>query len=72
MSFHGNPSCIGGAGNFLGNLVSTFEIDTGVWGTIVHPFTPVSGTLSINFIINAQVMDTSPAFTVQYDNLLLH
>ncbi|MBW1761776.1 MAG: hypothetical protein JRJ64_09765 [Deltaproteobacteria bacterium] len=72
MTFHGNTSCIGGAGNFLGNASSPFKMEIGVWDTFVHPFTAVSGTQSVKFLMQAQVMDTSPAFTVQYDNLLLH
>lgn len=72
MTFHSNTTCIGGAGNFLGNAGSGVETEVGVWGTILHPFTAVSGTQSIDFHISAQVMDTSPTFTVQYDNLLLH
>lgn len=72
MTFHANTSCVGGAGNFLGNANSTREMEVGVWGTILHPFTSVSGTQSINFLIQAQVMDASPTFTAQYDNLLLH
>ena len=71
MTFHSNTTCIGGAGNFLGNDTSPYQAATGAWGTILHPFSTVSGTQSINFLISAQVLDTSPAFTVQYDNPLL-
>ena len=71
MTFHGNTTCIGGTGNFLGNAASSVATEVGVWGTILHPFTTVSGTQSIGFHIQAQVMDTSPTFTVQYDNPLL-
>jgi hypothetical protein len=71
MTFHSNNTCIGGAGNFLGNSNSTFEATTGSWGTILHPFSTVSGTQSINFLLSAQTLDASPALTVQYDNPLL-
>jgi hypothetical protein len=72
MTFHSNTTCIGGAGNFLGNSTSTSEETTGSWGTILHPFSTVSGTQSIKFLLNAQTLDASPALTVQYDNPLLH
>ena len=71
VTFHSNTECVGGAGNFLGNAISSFETLTGVWGTILHPFSPVGGTQSINFLLSTQVLDTSPAFTVQWDNPLL-
>jgi hypothetical protein len=71
MTFHAGTECIGGAGDFLGNDASSYQTVTGAWGTILHPFSTVSGTQSINFIVSAQVLDTSPAFTVQYDNPLL-
>jgi len=71
MTFHSNTTCIGGAGNFLGNSSSPYQDTVGSWGTIVHSFSTVSGTQSINFLLNAQTLDASPALTIQYDNALL-